>query len=89
MPLGIEKANGTVTNELQNTHELLIKTIAFQGYDSRAAPGGLSQNTHKISLACNSYLFRNNSRGLLLGLTWLLSIGRSGQGDREASDGMG
>lgn len=35
MPLGIEKAKGTVTNELQNTRELLIKTIAFQGYDSR------------------------------------------------------
>ena len=77
MPLGIEKANGTVTYELQNTRELLIKTIAFQGYDSRAAPGGLCQNTHKIVLACARYLYRNSSRGLLMGLTWLLPIATS------------
>lgn len=77
MPLGIEKANGTDTNDLQNTRELLIKMIAFQGYDSRAAPGGLSQNTHKIVLACTRYLYRNSSRGLLLGLTWLLPIATS------------
>lgn len=72
MPLRTEKANGTVTNELQKPRELLIKMIAFQGYDTRAAPGGLSQNIHKIFLARDSYLYRNNSRGLLLGLTWLL-----------------